>query len=135
MQLSSAKPEGYIFGRPTKYRPEICEQVVEWGALGKSKTWIAAKLGVCKRTVQLWEQEYPDFLAAMTRAKALEQMWWEDVGQEALGTREFQASVWSRSMAARFPDEWRESTKSDTTVTGGLSLNVVTGVPRATDGE
>lgn len=104
----SSKPDGYVFGRPTSYRPEMCEKVMEWGAQGKSRTWMAARLGVDRKTIDNWADAHPDFLLALTRAKALEQMWWEDKGQEALEKREFQSSVWSRSMAARFPDEWRE---------------------------
>ena len=104
----SEKPEGYVFGRPTKYHPDMCDQAIEFGRLGKSKAWIAATFGVCKRTVQTWEAEYPDFLAAMALAKTLEQQWWEDKGQDNLDAQSFQSSMWNRSMAARFPDDWRE---------------------------
>lgn len=115
------KPEGYVFGRPTKYRPEMCEQVVEWGKLGKSRAWMASELDVSKSTVQLWEAEHPDFSAAMTRAMAHAQRWWEDVGQENLIVdpgKTFSQSTWSRSMAARFPDDWRETTKQETELSG-----------------
>ena len=106
--MSTEKPDGYVFGRPTKYRPEMCEQVIEFGREGKSRAWIAAALHVAKSSLQLWEAEYPDFSAAMARAKTLEQVWWEDKGQENLGAVSFQSSMWNRSMAARFPDDWRE---------------------------
>jgi hypothetical protein len=36
------------------------------------------------------------------------QLWWEDAGQNGMTADKFNASVWSRSMAARFPDDWRE---------------------------
>jgi DNA-binding XRE family transcriptional regulator len=103
-----SKPEGYVFGRPTKYEPWMCEKVIEWGRAGKSRAWIAGNLGVAKSTMQRWEAENEDFQAAITYAHTLSQIWWEDKGQDALENREFQASVWSRSMAARFPDDWRE---------------------------
>lgn len=102
------KPEGYVFGRPSKYRSEMCHQVVEWGKLGKSKAWIASELDIARSTLDEWCAAYPDFSEAITRAHTYAQRWWEDKGQEALDKREFQASVWSRSMAARFPDDWRE---------------------------
>jgi hypothetical protein len=86
----------------------MCQQVIEWGKLGKSRAWIASELDIAKSTLQLWEAEHPDFSAAITRSQTYAQRWWEDKGQEALDTREFQANVWSRSMAARFPDDWRE---------------------------
>jgi hypothetical protein len=75
--------------------------------------WMAATLGVAKSTLQLWEKDIPEFSAAMTQARALSQLWWEDAGQAnmllAPGVGTFNASVWSRSMAARFPEDWREN--------------------------
>jgi len=95
-------------GRPTTYDPSFCEKVIEWGRLGKSKAWMAAELGTTRKTFYEWEAANPQFRDALECAMELAQQWWEDAGQNALGTREFQASVWSRSMAARFPKDWRE---------------------------
>lgn len=124
------KPEGYVFGRPTKYRPEMCEHVIAWGREGKSRTWMAAKLDIDRSTIDEWARVHPDFSVALARAKVLEQMWWEDKGQENLGAQSFQSSMWNRSMAARFPDEWRESTKNETELKGGVTVSVISGVPR-----
>ena len=99
---------GQTTGRPTLYRPEMCEQVVEWGKLGKSRAWIAAQFDVAKHTLAIWEEAHPEFLGAMARAKTFEQCWWEDKGQNALDAAVFQSSMWNRSMAARFPADWRE---------------------------
>ena len=107
------KPEGYVFGCPTKFKPEYCEQVIEYGKQGKSRAWIAATLDVSRATLDNWEAAHPDFLDAMTRAKQLEQLWWEDKGQENLNADRFQASMWSRSMAARFPNDWREVSRQE----------------------
>jgi len=77
---------------------------------------MAAEFEVAKATIQNWEKEYPEFLAAMTRAMTLSQAWWEKKGQECLvmpAGVSFQASAWSRSMAARFPDDWREKTATE----------------------
>lgn len=104
-----SKPEGYVFGRPTKYRPEMCEQVVALGAQGASKVEIAFELGVTRNTLDNWAAEHPDFLSAITRAKEAEQVWWEREGRSNLKTQGYQSSMWSRSMAARFAD-WREKT-------------------------
>ncbi len=110
-----SKPEGYVFGRPTKYRPEMCEKVIALGAGGASKTEIAYELGVTRNTLDNWASENPDFLGAITRAKEAEQVWWEREGRGNLKTQGYQSSMWSRSMAARFPDEWRETTRNEHT--------------------
>lgn len=95
-------------GRPTEYRQEYCEQIIEYGRQGKSLAWMASELGVSKPTVQNWMAAHPAFLAAMEEARALSQRWWEDAGQNGMVAPGFNASIWSRSMAARFPDDWRE---------------------------
>lgn len=97
-------------GRPTDYDPGFCASVIEYGAKGKSRTWIAATLGCSRQTLHNWEAAHPEFLDAMDRASLLAQLWWEDSGQDGMAKPGFNAAIWSRSMAARFPDEWREKT-------------------------
>lgn len=94
--------------RPTEYKQEYCEQVIEYGKQGKSLAWIAAELDVVKQTLFNWCDVHPEFLDALTRAKQESQRWWEDAGQVGMVAPGFNASIWSRSMAARFPDDWRE---------------------------
>lgn len=101
--------------RPTDYKPEYCELVREWGRNGKSRAWICSELGVVRNTLKNWEATYPDFLIAMEHAKLGEQRYYEDAGQAGMYTKEFNASIWSRSMAARFPDDWREKSEVDMT--------------------
>lgn len=100
-------------GRPTIYDASMCEVVIECGRQGMSKVEMCAELDICKRTMQLWEQQHPEFLAALTRAMTLSQAWWETQGRTNLKESVFQSSLYSRSMAARFPDDWRESSKVD----------------------
>jgi hypothetical protein len=94
--------------RPTEYREEYCEQVIEYGKAGKSLAWIAAELDVSKQTLHNWMAAHPEFMDAMDAARAHSQRWWEDAGQNGMAAPGFNASIWSRSMAARFPDDWRE---------------------------
>lgn len=95
-------------GRPTKYHPSYCDRVVEYGRAGKSRAWIAAELGVVKQTLLNWASENPEFLDALEYANTLSQQWWEDAGQSGMTADKFNNGVWSRSMAARFPEDWRE---------------------------
>lgn len=118
--VKQQKPEGYVFGRPTDYRPEFCEQVIEWGKQGKSKTWMAASLDVCKVTFYNWEQTHPDFMNATTRAMAYSQKWWEDAGQDGMTANMFNSTVWAKNMAARFRDEWTD--RQEITGAGGAAL-------------
>lgn len=116
-------------GRPSKYKPEYCEQVIELGRKGMSVVEMAANLMVHRETIEeTWPAEYPDFSEAFKLAKLLSQNWWESMGRVNLlmpkdaGT--FQASVWSRSMAARFPRDWRENKGVELTGKDGADLNL-----------
>lgn len=111
-------------GRPTDYDPAFCDAVIEHGRSGKSLTWIATELGVVRQTLHNWMAAHPEFLDAMTRAKDLAQRWWEDAGQDGLSQSGFNASVWSRSMAARFPDDWREVKGTELSGPGGSPIAV-----------
>lgn len=117
--------------RPTEYRPDMCEKVMEWGKLGKSRAWMAAELDVTYQTLLNWERSHAEFFDALARADAYAQAHWEDLGHDNIKDRDFNSSVWSRSMAARFPNQWREKTaivgdKNEAPV----QITVVTGVIR-----
>lgn len=95
-------------GRPSKYDPAYCERVIELGRLGKSPAQIAADIGVAKQTLANWGEAHPEFLAALTRAKTLEQAWWEDAAQNGQAQSVIGASVWAKSAAARFREDYTE---------------------------
>ena len=111
-------------GRPSSYKPEYCEAVIEMGKQGFSVVEMAAEIGVHRSSLEsAWPEAYPEFSEAFTHAKQCSQAWWERVGRDNLliaqGGGTFQASVWSRSMAARFPHDWREASKVDHTSSDG----------------
>ena len=117
-------------GRPTDYRPEFCESIVDLGREGKSVAQMASEFDVSKQTLFNWADAHPDFLDAMTRAKTHAQAWWESQGQTnmllAPGAGTFNGSVWSRSMAARFPDDWRENKGVELTGANGGAVETKT---------
>jgi len=72
-------------GRPTKYRPEYCDLVIEVCSEGYSLTGFAGKIGVSRATISEWMGEHPEFSKAATAAQAACAMWWEEHGRE-IGT-------------------------------------------------
>lgn len=95
--------------RPSLYDPSYCEKVIELGERGASVVEMAYEIGVCRATLEAnWPAAHPEFLEAFTHARLASQVWWERKGRDNLETGGFQSSMWSRSMAARFPDDWRE---------------------------
>ena len=103
-------------GRPTKYKPEYCEEVLKMAAEGMSMAEYAAAFGVDRPTLYDWKEQHVEFSTALTRAKALEQSWWEREARLNVKNREFNANLWYRCAAARFRDDYTE--RKETAVTG-----------------
>ena len=65
-------------------------------------------------------------MQALEDAKIFEQAWWEEQAAaymvENKESDRLNSSLWSRSMAARFPKKYRESTKTEITGADGAPL-------------
>lgn len=128
-------------GRPSDYDPAFCDEVIRLGQEGASIAKMAYTLGVAKNTLTAWAEAHPEFLSAFTYAKLASQVWWEDKGRDGMekSSQEFQSSIWSRSMAARFPEDWREKTGVDHTSDGkaiqGLAVAFVKPGEQSSEGE
>ena len=79
-KATKAKPESYIFGRPTKYRKEFCLKLVEHMAKGKSFESFAGTIDVGLMTTKDWVKRHDDFLEAKHRGQAKGLGWFEDLG-------------------------------------------------------
>jgi hypothetical protein len=115
--------------RPTTYDPVYCDYVVEMGKNGYSVVEMAAEVGVGRTTLERdWPEANPEFSQALTHARECSQAWWEKQARVNLvmapGAGTFQASAWSRSMAARFPNDWREKTEQK--IEGELAISKIT---------
>ena len=113
-------------GRPSLYDPKYCEEVIALGRIGKSVEQIAANLNVSLRVLYDWRDKHTEFLHALDDAKTYEQAWWEEQASaymvENKESDRLNATLWSRSMAARFPKKYRESTKTEITGADGAPL-------------
>jgi transposase len=117
-------------GRPSTYDPAYCDKVVELGRIGKSIEQICYQLQTPVRTLYEWRDRHPEFSQALEDAKGYEQAWWEEQAQaymvENKESDRLNATLWSRSMAARFPKKYRESTKQE--ITGADGAPLLTGI-------
>lgn len=98
-------------GRPSRYDPSYCELAIELGATGKSKTQIAAAIGVVRDTLSNWAAANPEFAQAMKFAKELEMAWWESVGQTNMTRSGFNATAFIFQMKNRFREDYRDSSE------------------------
>lgn len=113
--VDAPEPPRRRAGRPTKYRASYCQRVIELGGKGQSRAQMAAALGVSRRVINLWETVHEEFAEALELAGDLCLAWWETKAQDNLTTSSWQGGTWSRSMAARFPADYREVVRREHT--------------------
>lgn len=116
-------------GRPSDYMPEYCELVIELGKEGKSVAQMASYIGTSKQALMRWVEANEEFRTAMEIARSHAQSWWETIGQNNIISSPgatLNSGVYSRSMAARFPDDWRENKGVEVTGAGGGPVKVMT---------
>ena len=111
-------------GRPTDYDPSFCEKVIELGKQGESLASFACEFEVTRETLYQWAKTHQQFSDALEKAKTFSLKWWEKTAKERMveepGGLKLNQGIWSRSMAARFPDDYREN--SNVTLNGNVNL-------------
>lgn len=126
--MTEQKPKG-PGGRPSLYRPEYCERVIELGKEGMSVVEMAADIGVSRSSLEeSWPELFPEFSEAFARARELSQAWWEREGRTGLRADKFNAQLYSRSMSARFPKDWRETKEQRVTGADGGAVQIEGGL-------
>lgn len=105
-------------GRPTLYRDEYCDLVIEHMAEGASLTSFAGEIGVARSSINEWMGAHPEFSEAVNVGKAKCASWWEKVNRSIAqvggGTGSAQAcALGLKNMAA---DDWREKVDVDVTL-------------------
>ena len=108
-------------GRPSKYKPEMCEIVIQCGRDGMGKAEMAAELGIAYSNFDRWQHEHPEFQDAVKEAVRQSQAWWEKMGRISTfgGTDGFNATSYIFQMKNRFRAEWNDTIKSDLTSSDG----------------
>jgi hypothetical protein len=109
MATPRKRPEDRLkTGRPTLYRPEYCETVIELGREGKSLAQMASHFDVTRPTILEWADQHPEFSTALERARVHAQNWWENQAQAGMHAKVFNSKVWEVSVRARFRDDYTE---------------------------
>lgn len=103
-------------GRPTKFKPEYCERLIDHMAMGKSfETFCAClfresngEIRVSRATLYNWCEQHPEFLDAKKLGIELSYEFWEELGITAVNTPpgQFNTGVWVFNMKNRFC--WRD---------------------------
>lgn len=113
-------------GRPTKYKPEYCQAVIDHMQDGASLTSFAAEIEVARSSINVWMEENPEFSEAVTRAKAKCAAWWERVGRNLAMTGEGNATMVVFGLKNMSADDWRDKQQVEHTGPGGGPISTVT---------
>ena len=104
-------------GRPSLYKPEYCQMIIDYMSRGHAIVEFAAHINVCRDTIHEWSKSHPDFFDALRKAKAKCEAWWVNKSMENLDNPRFKDAMWKFHMAARFrwsdKQELELSTKKD----------------------
>ena len=106
-------------GRPTKYKPAYCTEVINTMATGLSLTAFAGEIGVARSTINEWIDNVPEFSEAVRVAKAKRTLALE----RGMLSAENGPAVTARMFALKNadPEEWREKQHVQHEVSDDLS--------------
>ncbi len=104
-------------GRPTKYKKEMCETVIELMKEGASQQEVLAVLDISNDTFYRWKKENEEFSETIKRGIQLSQAWWERKGRISLDDRQFNSTLWYMNMKNRFKWADKQEVKNEGNVT------------------
>lgn len=102
-------------GRPSKYDPAYCDQVVAHMADGASLTSFAAEIDVARDTLTEWVSAHPEFSLAVKRGKAKCAAWWEKRNRDSAqnGAPQGANTLIIFGLKNMAPDEWADKQQID----------------------
>lgn len=68
-------------GRPTDYKPEYCQEIIEFMKTGKHVIQFAAHIGVAKSSIYEWAKADEQFSDALKKAQSASAAWWINLHQ------------------------------------------------------
>lgn len=113
MSLQPLPPKRKV-GRPSLYKPEMCEQATELMKSGLALEELPLHLKVSLRSINEWREVHPEFAQAIKDGIDYSQSWWMGEGRENIRNKEFNATLWYMNMKNRFG--WKDKTENHSTV-------------------
>ncbi len=114
-------------GRPSKYKPEMADKMLDLMAEGKTDTQVAAMLDISTDSIARYRRTYPEFAEAHAKGKLLQQAAWETLGLKlATGEVKGNATVYIFMMHNLFKQSYTQT--SNTAVNVNLTNNAVGGL-------
>jgi len=102
-------------GRPTKYKEDFCNMLIEHMAEGYSFDSFAGIVEVHIDTLYEWAKVHKEFSDAKHIGTAKSMAWWEKVGRMGMINEIpfFNDRIWRLNMINRFRNQWSDGTKNE----------------------
>lgn len=102
-EKEAAETEKNKGGRPSLYKPEYCQMLIDHMSTGLSYNTFVVVAKVNLDTLYEWEKQHPEFSEAKKEAFAHAQSYWERLGQALVtGVTKGSAAAWIFNMKNRF---------------------------------
>lgn len=95
-------------GRPTDYKPEYCQMLIDHMAEGFSFESFAAVVKVNRDTLYNWVSIHPDFSDAKKAGFEESRLTWEQIGRDIAKKGEGNATAFIFNMKNRFREDWND---------------------------
>lgn len=110
-------PKDYLkVGRPSSYKPEYCQTLIEQAKNGKTLAEFAAAVGVAMNTVYKWSETFPEFMTALKESEPLREAWWINLGKGMMTGQIEKSSATMFIWMTKNILKWRD--RSDVEVSG-----------------
>ena len=107
-RLPANNPDKHAGGRPSKYDPKYCAEVIEFLAKGHSVTAFAGSIRVSRSTVFNWADTNPEFLDALKVGQARATQFWEAILANVATSGKGNATAAIFGLKNRAPEDWRD---------------------------
>lgn len=121
--MAANKPKR-LEGRPSEYRPEYCQKLIEWMSEGRSFGTFGTTIDVTEETLGQWVVKHPAFAEAKAKAKIAERQWWETVARGAAAgkIKNSAQAVLIFSMKNKFPQHYNDRRQVELTGANGAPV-------------
>ena len=93
-------------GRPTKYKPEYCEMLVEHMTGGLSFEAFGAVADVSEDTLHEWKKVHKEFSESYKKGLSHSRKHWEEMGHDMVLAGQGNTTAWIFNMKNRF--NWKD---------------------------
>lgn len=113
-------------GRPSAYKPEYCDRVIEFLSDGYSLTAFAGEIGVARSSIFKWALENDEFSDAVKVGQAKATLWWERANRTLAISGAGNATACVFGLKNRAPDDWRDMKATELSAPGGGPVETIT---------